>query len=198
MKLRILPFLFVSVLALLWLFAPSGVRADIVDENTVNLGSGAAGFYGESFVTPAPSNFDNIVFTFLTGGGGNFATGTGFLLSSEYLGAPTSLSNATPGFLGQATAAGNLYTFATGLTLAPATTYYFYVNTALAANAIVGGNVYAGRQFYYSDASGNNFAGQGVAADFRVTGTVVPEPSAIVLLLSAAFAGFLIRLKHSS
>src|ERR1700694_4591169 len=85
-------------------------RADTVDQNTAGPSTGGTGFYGENFITPASSSFNNITFTFLTTGGANFASGTGFLLSAEYLGPPSGLSNSTTGFLGQATASGNFYT----------------------------------------------------------------------------------------
>jgi hypothetical protein len=168
--------------------------ADTVDQNTAGPSTGGTGFYGENFITPGSSSFNNIAFTFLTTGGANFATGTGFLLSLEYLGTPANLSNSTPGFLGQAAASGNFYTFASGLTLAPSTTYYFYENASIASGTIFGGNSYAGHQFYFSSASGNNFAVQGAPLNFRVTGSAVPEPSTNALLLSVGLAGlFLVR-----
>ena len=178
----------------LCLCAASGLRADTVDQNTAGPSAGGTGFYGENFITPASSRFNNITFTFLTTGGANFATGTGFLLSAEYLGPPSGLSSSTTGFLGQATASGNLYTFASGITLAPLTTYYFYENTSINAGIIFGGNSYPGHQFYFSSASGTNFSGQNAPLNFRVTGNPVPEPSTAALLLSAAFAGlFVVR-----
>jgi hypothetical protein len=176
--------------------APSCLRAATVDQNTAGPSTGGTGFYGENFITPASSSFDNIVFAFLTTGGANFATGTGFLLSVEYLGPPSGLSNSTTGFLGQATAAGNLYTFASGITLAPLTTYYFYENTSINSGIIFGGNSYPGHQFYFSSASGTNFSGQGAPLNFRVTGNPVPEPSTAALLLSAGLA-CLFLLRHA-
>src|ERR1700730_3211073 len=163
----------------LCLCALSGLRAATIDQNTAGPSTGGTGFYGENFITPASSSFDNIVFTFLTTGGANFATGTGFLLSAEYLGPPSGLSNSTTGFLGQATASGNLYTFASGITLAPLTTYYFYENASINAGIIFGGNSYPGHQFYFSSASGTNFSGQNAPLNFRVTRSPVPEPSTI-------------------
>jgi hypothetical protein len=169
-------------------------RAVTVDQNTAGPSTGGIGFYGENFITPASSSFNNITFTFLTTGGTNFATGTGFLLSSEYLGPPANLSSSTSGFLGQATASGNVYTFTASITLAPSTTYYFYENTSINSGVIFGGNVYAGHVFYYSDTSGNNFQNEGAPLNFRVSGTAVPEPSISALLLSVGFAGlFFVR-----
>jgi PEP-CTERM motif-containing protein len=178
----------------LCLCALSGLRAATIDQNTAGPSTGGTGFYGENFITPASSSFDNIVFTFLTTGGANFASGTGFLLSAEYLGPPSGLSNSTTGFLGQATASGNFYTFASGITLAPSTTYYFYENISINSGIIFGGNSYPGHQFYFSSASGTNFSGQGGPLNFRVTGNPVPEPSTTALFLSAGLAGlFVVR-----
>ena len=179
----------VYVLSVLCLCSLPAARAATVDQNTAGPSTGGIGFYGENFITPASSSFNNIAFTFLTTGGANFATGTGFLLSSEYLGTPANLSSSTPGFLGQATASGNVYTFTASITLAPSTTYYFYENTSINSGVIFGGNVYAGHVFYYSDTSGNNFQNEGAPLNFRVTGTAVPEPSTSALFLIAGLAG---------
>jgi hypothetical protein len=182
----------------LCLYSVPPARAATVDQNNGGASTGAAGFYGESFITPAGTSFNNIVFTFLTNHPTDdpFALGTGFLLSSQYLGTPAALSNATPGFLGQATASGNLYTFAPSLTLSPSTTYFFYENSAVPAtngsNSIWGGNADAGRQFYYTNSSASNFSPQGAAANFRVTGSAVPEPSTSALLLSVGLASLFV------
>lgn len=179
------------------MWALPAARAATVDENTAGPSAGSnADFWGENFITPASSSFNNIAFTFLTDfpNNTNFASGTGFLLSVEYLGTPANLSASTPGFLDQAIASGNFYTFTPSITLAPATTYYFYENVSIAPNTIFGGNVYAGHQFYVSSASGSNFSGGGQPLNFRVTGSQVPEPSTSALLLSAALAGlFVVR-----
>jgi|ERR1700682_5637138 len=177
-------------------------RAVTIDENTTGPSAGTGvDFWGESFITPAGSSFNNIVFTFLAGGPGtnsNFATGTGFLTSVEYTGTPAGLGSAA-GLLGQAAASGNLYTFASGITLAPLTTYYFYENASVPANTMFGGNVYAGHQLYVSSGSGSNFGGGGSPLNFRVTGSPVPEPSTTALLLSAGLAGLFVarRAKRS-
>ena len=173
----------VPILSVLCLCSLSAARASTIDQHTTGPSTGGTGFYGQNFITPAGNPFDNIVFTFLTTGGANFATGTGFLLSSQYLGTPAALSNATPGFLGLAAASGNLYTFSPSLTLAPATTYWFYENASIASGTIFGGDVYAGHQFYFSSSSGSPFANQTPSAlNFRVTGNLVPEPSTYALL----------------
>ena len=173
----------------------SGLRAVTVDQYTAGPSTGSVGFWGESFITPSSSAFNNIVFTFLTTGGANFASGTGFLLSAEYLGTPAGLSSSTTGFLGQATASGNLYTFTSGITLNPNTTYYLYENISIPAGTIFGGGAGSpGRQFYYSATSAGNYGGSGGPANFRVTGNAVPEPSTTALLLSAGLAGlFVVR-----
>jgi hypothetical protein len=73
--------------------------------------------------------------------------------------------------------------------LSPSTTYFFYENASINAGVIFGGNAYAGHQFYFSSASGSNFAGQGAPLNFRVTGNAVPEPSAMALIFTAVVAG---------
>jgi hypothetical protein len=178
--------------SILWLCALPAAPASTIDENTAGPSTAPnTAFFGESFITPASSSFDNIAFTFLTSGGANFATGTGFLLSSEYLGTPAALSSSTTGFLGQTNASGNFYTFAGNITLAPSTTYYFYENVAIAGGTIFGGNGYPGHQFYYTEASNSNFGGQGAPLNFRVTGTAVstaPDSGTSALLLGVGLA----------
>lgn len=184
--------LLACTVSILCLCALPAARAVTIDENTAGPSTAPnPAFFGESFITPGSSSFNNIAFTFLTSGGANFAAGEGFLLSSEYLGTPGNLSNSTPGFLGQATASGNFYTFASGLTLAPSTTYYFYENVSIPGGTIFGGNVYPGRQFYYTEASNSNFGGEGAPLNFRVTGTAVsavPDSGTSALLLGVGLA----------
>ena len=185
--------LFACSVSILCLCALPAARATTIDENTAGPSTANNNaFFGENFITPGSSSFNNIAFTFLTSGGASYATGTGFLLSLEYTGTPANLSNSTPGFLGQATASGNFYTFAGGLTLAPSTTYYFYENAVIPGGTIFGANSYPGHQFYYTEGSNSNFAGQGGPLNFRVTGTAVsavPDSGTSALLLSVALAG---------
>lgn len=197
MKRRISISRFACAVALLLLGTAFVVRAATVDEYTGGTATGGTDFWGESFVTPAGNPFANIAFTFLTNHPTDtpFASGTGFLLSTEYLGTPAGLSSSTTGFIGQATASGGFYTFSASIQLAPSTTYYFYENASIPSGTIWGGGAGSpGRQFYFSSAAGTNFSGGGGPLNFRVTGNPVPEPGTTALLLSVGLAGlFLVR-----
>ncbi len=99
------------LLTLLSLLVTSRLATAIpIASNTA--GSGIDNFIpGQSFTVVAPGPVNNVVFNFFSDATATTPTafGTGFLLSSEFLGLPSALSNATPGFLGMATAAGGFY-----------------------------------------------------------------------------------------
>lgn len=176
-------------------------RAGTIAENTAGGSTSSQdGYWGQSFTTSAGS-FGNITINFFSSfdfgtGTANtpYALGTGFLLSLPYTGNPSAFDCATdPGCLGQATASGGFYTFASGVTLAGSTQYFFYENAVIPTGAIWGGNVYGGGQAYFTptDAAYN---AQGGSIDFRVTGTsvsAVPDSGASVVLLSVTFVGIL-------
>lgn len=173
-----------SRLAIFAIFAASTLAAHAVTvaTNTAGTDTSATGaFLGQSFTTAAAGPFDDIVLNLYDSSMNHYAVGTGFLLSEAFSGVPSALSSSTPGYLGSAIASGDFYTFATSLTLASDTQYFFYDNAA--AGSITGNNVYAGGVYYFS--FGGAFgSGAPASIDFTVTGatTTTPEPSSLMLL----------------
>jgi hypothetical protein len=180
----------IAALALSVLVTLANAHATTIASNTGGNGFNQQGYFGQSFTTVAGSPASNITFNFFSDIPATtpFASGTGFLLSMEYLGSPAALSAATPGFLGQAVAAGGFYSFASNLTLLAGTQYFFYENALLAAGSISGGNLYPGGQGYFSSAGNTNFSGFGDSNNFEVNGTAVPENSGTVFLLGMSLA----------
>jgi PEP-CTERM motif len=173
-----------SRLAILAILAASTLAAHAVTVATNTAGpltSGTGFDWGQSFTTAAGGPFDDIALNLYNSAGSPYAAGTGFLLSEAYSGTPGDLSSSTPGYLGSAIASGDFYTFATSLTLASDTQYFFYENAPL--GSITGDNVYAGGVYYFS--SGGAFSSAAPASiNFTVTGDVAttPEPSSLILL----------------
>lgn len=164
----------------------TGARANTIAENTGGLSSGAVGFFGQSFTTVTVSPESNIAFNFFSDVPAMtpYAVGTGFLLSMQYTGAPSGLSSSTPGFLGQASAAGGFYTFNPSLTLLPGTQYFFYENAVV--TGISFGNVYAGGHLYVTPDVVDPFASDPRSFNFRVTGSAangVPDAASTWTLL---------------
>jgi hypothetical protein len=161
-------------LALTALASLAAVRANTIAENTGGLFLFFGPYYfGQSFTTVTVSPESNIAFNFFSDVPATtpYALGTGFLLSVEYLGTPSALSSSTAGFLGQATASGGFYTFDGSLTLQPATQYFFYENAPIPADAISGGNIYAGGHDYFTSSASSNFDARARGStNFRVTG----------------------------
>jgi hypothetical protein len=137
---------------------------------------------GQSFTTAAGGPFDDIVLNLYDASMNHYAVGTGFLLSEAFSGVPSNLNSSTPGYLGSAIAPGDFYTFATSLTLASDTQYFFYENAA--AGSITGNNVYAGGVYYGSFGDSTFSSGAPASINFTVTGATAttPEPSSLMLL----------------
>jgi hypothetical protein len=180
-----------SRLAILAILAASTLAAHAVTvaANTAGPASSSPGYdWGQSFTTAAGGPFNDIVLNLYSAAGGPYAVGTAFLLSEAYSGIPSDLSSTTPGYLGSAIASGDFYTFATSLTLASDTQYFFYENAPL--GSITGDNVYAGGVYYFSLDDNPYNSGAPASINFTVTGNVAttPEPSS-VLLLGTGFLG---------
>jgi PEP-CTERM motif len=184
-------------LALAAVLVSSRAFGGVIVQNTAGTASSAGGFVGESFTMPSPGGpWNNITFNFFSNVPATtpFAIGTAFLLHQAYLGTPSNLSSATPGFLEASTGiTGGMYDFPAALTLNPSVTYFVYENAAIPSGAITGGNVFPGGQSYFTPTASGNFVRQGVANNFVVFGTV-PEPSALLVLVSGLLGfGFLRR-----
>ncbi len=186
----------------------SSARADIVASNTAGTFLLPFSSYtGQSFTTTTATAQNNIRFNYFLDLNVTtpLALGTGFLFSSAYTGTPADLadlSSATPGFLGQADAAGGFYTFDSSLTLAPGTQYFFYENLPIDQFGRSGGPgptgniVYAGGVafFTFPNSPNSNFVPDpnGFSGNFLVTGSSVPDGGASALLLGLGVAALLI------
>lgn len=149
---------------------------------------------GQSFTVTGSGSFTNISFNFFSNVPATtpFASGTGFLLSSSYGGTPAALSNATAGYLGQATASGGFYNFGSSVTLSAGTQYFFYTGQTF-SSAITGAgfNAYAGGSYLLSQQLGNFADTVNTDSNFRVTGDAVgaPDGGSTALLLALGVAG---------
>ncbi|MBN9417922.1 hypothetical protein ABS71_06920 [bacterium SCN 62-11] len=137
--------------------------------------------HGQSFTVGPSGNYNQIVFNFFS----DFeltmpeATGTAFLLSTQYLGTPSALSTATPGFLGSAVAAGNLFTFDPSLTLTSGVQYFLYTDSAQPSIQLTTTPSYAGGDRYRSfDGTSNFVLRPGEDTNFLVSGSLVTAAGA--------------------
>jgi PEP-CTERM motif len=184
-------------LALTAVLVSSHAFAGVIVENTAGtVSSASSSFVGQSFTMPSSGGpWNDITFNFFSNVPATtpVAFGTAFLLDQVYLGTPSSLSSATPGFLAESTGiTGGMYDFAAALTLDPGVTYFVYENAAISIHAITGGNSFAGGNAYAAFTAIDDFVPQLVATNFAVSGTVVPEPSALLMLVSGLLGfGFL-------
>ena len=151
---------------------------------------------GQSVTTPDGGPWNNITFNFYGDIGATVpaAEGNLFILTQEYLGSPSDLSSATPGFLAESTGiSGGVYLFDPAVTLQGSTQYFFYADQFFGAHAFYpdaysGGVMYWGWPFQldrpFSRAASHdnpcNLGGTEVSA--------VPEPASLILL-GAGLAG---------
>lgn len=192
-------------LALITAFVSSHAFAGVIVENTAGtISTLEAAFVGESFIMPASGGpWDDITFNFFSNVPATtpFATGTAFLLDQVYSGTPSGLSSATPGFVGASTGiSGGMYDFSTTLTLDPGVTYFVYENVEIPIGGITGGNTISGGQaFGATGGASSDFVTQGgLASNFAVSGTAVPEPSALLVFVSGLLGfGFLRRYRKN-
>jgi PEP-CTERM motif len=72
------------------------------------------------------------------------------------------------------------------VTVQPLTQYFLYEDTLIPAGAITGGNFLPGEDSFFTPNQNLPFAGDGLSANFALTGTVavsaVPEPAALASL----------------
>ncbi len=117
-------------------------------------------------------------------------------MSLPYTGPASALSSmaaGSPGFLGQASAAGGFWTFAPGMTLLGGTQYYFYTGL-IGQGVITVGGVYGGGTGYVASSGfgSNPFAGGVGSRNFRVTGSPVPETGMTLWLLGLGAFGLFV------
>jgi hypothetical protein len=177
------------ITGLISIISLGSARADTIAENTAGAFFTNFDIYaGQSFTTASAGPVSNITFNFFSNVPATtaYAIGTGFLLSIEYTGTPAGLSSSTPGFLGQASAAGGFYTFDPSLTLLAGTQYFFYENALIPQGTISGGNLYVGGHGYFATSGSSSFSRFVNSHNFRVTGTPtsVPENGMGALLLA--------------
>jgi hypothetical protein len=180
-----------TVLAIL-LVAASVSRADLLVLVTDGTRSNVPVTFGQSFTTPNGPSETNITFNFFSNIPPTtpYALGAGFLLGTPYTGLPSGLNPTTPGFLGETNASGGHYSFGSSVVLAGGTQYFFYETALLPQNAITGGGAsYSGGNDYISINSGPFRSSPPFSANFEVTGTAVPEPSALVLGVLGSLGG---------
>ena len=162
-------------------------NAATITSNTAGTSNGI-GAFGQSFTTPNDGPWVNIRFNFFNLAQNPVASGTLFLLTSEYLGKPSDLGAATPGALAAtSTIVNNQWSF-TGIMLNHNTQYFAYtVSEITIAGSLT--NTYAGGALYASNANANFLSVGGGNRDlnFQVLGdalnpppTGVPEPSTCI------------------
>ncbi|MFH1268365.1 MAG: PEP-CTERM sorting domain-containing protein [Planctomycetota bacterium] len=120
------------------------------------------------------------------------AAGTLFIFDQEYLGATSFLSSSVPGFIAQSQGVtDNRYVFDPNVTLNGNTQYFLYSDTS---QGLRGGydDPYAGGIKYYTITSWAPFnRAPGLDYAFQLEGTVVPEPSSLLIwsLIGLSSAG---------
>ena len=193
------PVNFRLALAGMWLVAAGSLgtlKADIVSTETGGTQSTPGSFYwGVIVPTVAGKSWNNLVFNFFTSAGNPQASGSLYLLSQQYLGKPSALSPATPGYIATATDTGDFYTFAPDVTATGNTTYWAYTNATL---QLLGND--PGGHYYASTGANNNFVSVPTnGVNYALTGThVSPEPGSILLFGTVlGLAGLILRRKFA-
>jgi hypothetical protein len=167
------------------LLAASRAHAETIRSNLLGPTTSASGFWGQSVVTGDGGPWNELMFNFYTSMGPR-AFGNIFLLGSEYLGLPTGLSAALPGYIAHAAAIDNVYVFDPSVTIEANTRYFFYTDTL----GVINGNISSGipgENHYYAKNSSSTFNGPKTGANFLLQGSVaettpVPEPGSLTLL----------------
>ncbi len=195
------PALLASSLIICFAGRPLRLQAATLVQFTVG-NIGGSSVIGQSVTTPAGGPFNNIAFNFYGFDGSLFPTaaGTLFILDQPFLGAPADLGSA-PGLIGQSTGiSGGIYQFDPSLTLLGSTQYFFYANQGFPTRGDPFDH-YAEGKLYAVNGTGN-FAPTFADADFLLTGSIAPLPSALFLgsiLLPATLASLTLhRRRHAT
>ncbi len=154
-----------------------------------NIGSsGTDAYYGQGFTVSGAGSYDDITFNFFTYTSSTqetpYALGTGYLFSTPYAGTVAGLSSGA-GLLGSVAAANDVYTFASGLSLAAGSTYYFYEDGGVPDSTM--GGVQPGSLYYTYGGSQNFTPLSDFSTAYAVNGNSLsasptPEPSSFALL----------------
>jgi hypothetical protein len=164
------------------------ITADTAGAGGVNLNE----YLGQSVLTGAGGPWNNITFAFLGSGGAGLAAGDLFVFNKAYTGTESGLISGA-GLLAESTGIVNgAWTFASTLTLAANTEYYFYSDNLFGPNTVFGdysASTYSNGMAYGAVPSYGilDFTADTTAdANFSLTGTQkaipAPEPDSIVLL----------------
>jgi hypothetical protein len=173
----------VAALALASFLPVLPVSAQTITEFTA--GTNATTFIpGQQLTTPGGGPWNNIRFNwfapdFVT----PTASGTLYLLSQEYLGAPANLGTATGLIAASTGIVGGVYQFSSSVTLQPTTPYWFYTDVEVAISGaallqVPGTTLYAGD-------SGNFVVLTGQTLNHRLAVAAAagaPEPGTVALL----------------
>jgi hypothetical protein len=159
--------------------APAGVILQVTS------GTGfATESFGESFTTPSGGPWNSITFNFYSDVPAvtPAAAGNAFLLTQEYLGTPSGLSAATPGFLAESVSiSGGVYIFNPSVVLDPNTEYWLYEDTLMTSTGSGTGGSAAGQAYFSDGTSSFSVFDGGQLANFTLSSSSVPEPSTLGL-----------------
>lgn len=174
------------------------VEAVPIAEFTTGVNGGTF-FVGQSVTTPGAGPWSDLAFNWFDSNGGAVAGGTLFVYDQAFAGPPAALSAAAPGFIGQsATIVAGTWRFDPSVILQANTLYFFYSSVALSVSGSGGpATNYPGGSAYFSDGAQAFFTDLDDDANFRLTGTPVPEPASGLLLLTGLAAVRLARRRRT-
>ena len=146
----------------------------------------SSGEFGLQLTTPAGGPWDAITFSFFSDSTDTTASaaGTAYIFSSQYSGTPGGLSSA--GALATGAASSGAYVFSPSFTLQSSTTYYLYEDTSITVDENQSGGAFFGSGG--STPFATTFKGP---LNFRLSGSTVPEPASLSLLLTGIGFGSL-------
>jgi hypothetical protein len=161
----------------------TGSVQTLIDVTTgLSVTSGETGTFnwvGQSFVVPQAGSFGDLRFNFYTFQQEPVAFGDLFLLTQEYLGVPSALNEATPGFVAQSqTTADGVYTFAPSVTITGGTKYWVYTDAKITFASSVDTDIFPGGDMYLAGAQSNAFR-KAPASERIVNGILVAPPSGV-------------------
>ena len=157
--------------------------------------SGVGGYNGQSVTTPAGGPWNNLTFNFVNRDGNPVGAGDLYLLSERYTSTPPDLNYGTSGFIATSSGNGSVWNFAADVKLNPNTKYWFYSKNNLPSlhYSNDGPDQYTGGEMQTAGAAAHQTFGDDDRTnsdlEFSLSGTVVPEPSTLLLGM-LGLAGF--------